>query len=472
MEIYLPDDPAALQRKLAARILPLQKSVICPDTVRTHAMAIRAELVGPGRPTAPLIMTGHQPLFYPPGILIKNMLAGTLARALGGSAVNLVVDTDEEELVFRYPVFHDRTASGAALARRESIVLNEGGVILGEQEWDPGKRERFQSALAEARATATRIFAEDRAGVVESAIGEIESALAGSRRPFDAAVAMRETFERENALSLPTVFVSDLVRSDAYRYFLKVIQENADDFRAAYNGALHEYRRARRIKNPAQPLPDLGTGELPFWVLKDGRRVALREEDLNGDHVILPRAVTLTLFARLFLCDLFIHGRGGARYDQITDKILKNFFDCDGAPYTVASATLALHPMDDFPLGGRTTGEIDRDLRNLRFDPGRFLPPDDELFAERARLIERFRAPGGDRAALHRDFTALRDTARRRLDHVHDSLTRERERAELVGRNRDVFQDREYPFFFYDLTPLEAAVRPFAELRLPSTMTS
>ena len=34
---------------------------------------------------------------------------------------------------------------------------------------------------------------------------------------------------------------------------------------------------------------------------------------------IAPKALALTLFARMFVCDLFIHGVGGGRYDRVTD---------------------------------------------------------------------------------------------------------------------------------------------------------
>ena len=109
-----------------------------------------------------------------------------------------------------------------------------------------------------------------------------------------------------------------------------------------HNGVLAEYRHAHSIKNPAQPLPDLKTGELPFWILRDGSREPLLETSSRRGQRLLPRAVTLTLFCRLFLCDLFIHGLGGARYDRITDEILKRFFLGAGAPFIAVSATLAL----------------------------------------------------------------------------------------------------------------------------------
>ena len=40
-----------------------------------------------------------------------------------------------------------------------------------------------------------------------------------------------------------------------------------------------------------------------------------------------PRALVTTMYARLMLADLFLHGIGGAKYDQLTDLIIRQFFD-------------------------------------------------------------------------------------------------------------------------------------------------
>ena len=45
-------------------------------------------------PQTPIIMTGHQPEFIHPGVWAKSVMAQRLAQALGGCAVNLVVDND------------------------------------------------------------------------------------------------------------------------------------------------------------------------------------------------------------------------------------------------------------------------------------------------------------------------------------------------------------------------------------------
>ena len=55
---------------------------------------------------------------------------------------------------------------------------------------------------------------------------------------------------------------------------------------------------------------------------------------------IRTRALATTLFARLLLSDLFLHGIGGAKYDQVTDDIARRFFGFSLPEFATASATL------------------------------------------------------------------------------------------------------------------------------------
>ena len=45
------------------------------------------------------------------------------------------------------------------------------------------------------------------------------------------------------------------------------------------------------------------------------------------------------MFARLAVADLFIHGIGGAKYDELTDAIGERFFGIQLRPYMVVSGT-------------------------------------------------------------------------------------------------------------------------------------
>ena len=54
------------------------------------------------------------------------------------------------------------------------------------------------------------------------------------------------------------------------------------------------------------------------------------------------------MYARLFLCDLFIHGIGGGKYDEVTDNIIRRYYGVEPPAYLVLSATLHL-PLPHHP---------------------------------------------------------------------------------------------------------------------------
>ena len=89
-------------------------------------------------PDAPLVVTGHQPTFYHPGIWFKNFLTQWLARKTGGTALNLVVDNDEaRDLGLSVPVHAGGQGTRVDVAlgsARPQVACEEGGTKPGEEE--------------------------------------------------------------------------------------------------------------------------------------------------------------------------------------------------------------------------------------------------------------------------------------------------------------------------------------------------
>ena len=215
----------------------------------------------------------------------------------------------------------------------------------------------------------------------------------------------RHALEGEWGLQTLELPISTVCDTEAFHRFTVELIGRASEFRNAYNGALDAYRTAHRLRTSAQPLPDLGARdqwiETPFWVWQkdDPRRRPLWvRPNANGvelsdagqwkttlDHTpdvaverlaslrsegikIRGRALATTLYARLVLSDLFLHGIGGAKYDQVTDDLSERFFGASPPAYLTVSASLWLPVTrpDSHKPGHRELGQR---LRDLRFHP-------------------------------------------------------------------------------------------------------
>jgi hypothetical protein len=113
-----------------------------------------------------------------------------------------------------------------------------------------------------------------------------------------------------------------------------------------------------------RPLP-IGDGHWEAAVAELGRWEA---EGLK----LRSRALITTLFARLCVADLFIHGIGGAKYDEVTDAICTRYFDVTPPAYATISGTLRL------PIAGPAGRDFDvrairQTLRELDYRPEKFL---------------------------------------------------------------------------------------------------
>jgi hypothetical protein len=213
-----------------------------------------------------------------------------------------------------------------------------------------------------------------------------------------------------STLEIPQSVVCSL---PAFQMFAAQLLFELPRFREVYNTAIDEFRRVNRIRSVKHPAPHLAADadwlEAPFWLWSRGdprrRRAMVRRA---GDELVISdggqvefrlprhdsaeavarlaglaersiklrtRALITTMWARLFLSDLFLHGIGGSKYDQLTDEIVRRFFGGQPPRYATASATLLLpiSPWSGKP--GASRDELTRNkqrLRELEFHPERF----------------------------------------------------------------------------------------------------
>jgi hypothetical protein len=128
--------------------------------------------------------------------------------------------------------------------------------------------------------------------------------------------------------------------------------------------------------------------ELPLAPEREACCAVERLRELDHRSVRLrTRALTTTMFSRFLLGDLFIHGIGGARYDQLGDIISQRFFGIEPPGFLTVSLTLWLG-LPPPHAQHEEVAAIERTLRDLKFNPDRYLS---EPYSEEARNLVRSR---------------------------------------------------------------------------------
>ncbi len=449
---------------------------------------LRRSLCGGGG-DGPTLVTGHQPTFFHAGVWAKHVVASLLAKRHGGTAIDLIVDSDAPDNTdLEVPI---ASASGLEVGRVSCVSVRPGVAHEGIPRPAAERIEAMRNSVRELMGPSY-----DRSCMGEYFNGLLPAAPGDDW--VDQVMRARAAVERSFGVQVIQHRVSRV-------WFGPVLADlllNAGRFMQCYNAALGDYRRANRVRSPHRPIPDLASDgtrcELPIWVFRPAEprrrlfidtardRVCLwAEEQRLGevstrtlqdwdtarhalDHlagfVFRPRALTLTLWARLLLADLFIHGIGGAKYDRITDGLIRRFYGVQPPAMACVSATLLMDlPHDE--ADHQMVREARARVRDIRYNPQRHARPSPEteaLSAERRRAVAdslalKSRSPR-DRAGRRLVFDRIRGLNDRFLELDGsvlteasarvDTLKRRLERNRLAGR-------RDYFFAMLDRTRLQ-----------------
>lgn len=152
--------------------------------------------------------------------------------------------------------------------------------------------------------------------------------------------------------------------------------------------------------------------------------------------------MTLTCFLRLFMADQFVHGIGGARYDQVTDRVIERWFGLRAPAFAVTTATLL------FPT---VSGEDRVDLhavaqegRRLRHGSG--VQRKRELVAQIASLPRK----SAERSRVYYQMHSMLDSLNQRTE--HQRWQRRYEEAKALAQRQAAMNDRE---LFFAIQPEE-----------------
>jgi hypothetical protein len=446
-----------------------------------------ATMHSPGALERPLIFTGHQPEMVHPGVWVKNFAAGALARSLGGAAVNLIIDADDcRSTAIRIPAGTVDEPHFAAVefdGPAQKQPWEERGVVAPSvwQSFADLVKSETSSLLAERLLDQWWPTAQER----YAATGRIGASLAQARH-------LLEHQWGQQSLELPQ---SDMCRTDAFRSFACHLMGQLPRFVDAYNGALADYRRAHKIRNHAHPVSNLERRgpwlQAPFWawsaaepvrravfVRRDESRLLLSDLesferalsiDDSGDYAdaiaelgrweaegfkLRSRALITTMFVRLAIADLFIHGIGGAKYDEATDAICERFFGVAPPPCAAISGTLRL-PIAHATGASGEGARLRQLLRNLEFHPEKFVGSDGRatnavaaLISEKHRWVNLEKTPT-NAAQRHEAIVNANRLLQPYVAGQRSQLEAELARAAVRSRASRVLDSREYAFCLF-----------------------
>lgn len=436
-----------------------------------------------GRTSGPIVMSGHQPELFHPGVWFKNFSLSSIGQQLNCVAINLVVDND---------------ICGAAAIRFPSVEGGAKSVSVGTIPLDaPGANMPYENRRIE-DADCFSSFPDRVASAISPLVEnplarlvweQLETATnKNQRQPLLGQTIAQGRHRVENSFGLSTleIPVSQIASTNCFAVFSKAILTDIQRFQSAYNGSIAEYRKLHKVRSNAHPVPELiedeGWLESPFWVWHHDRpqrnrlfvkqstaKISLTDRagwqadlelrnfaqqfaDLATEQVaIRPRALATTMFCRMVLSDIFIHGIGGAKYDQLTDSVASQFFGAVPPEFMTISATMKIK--HEFELPGRADLIALRQLRRqIEFHPETVI---DSLTPEVESIIQSKQnwirgEDAQDRRARHLGITRANELLQ---PFTSPSFAEISERIAATGgelRKSVVLNSREYSFALFD----------------------
>ncbi|HEY3245424.1 MAG TPA: hypothetical protein VGM03_18945, partial [Phycisphaerae bacterium] len=156
--------------------------------------------------------------------------------------------------------------------------------------------------------------------------------------------------------------------------------------------------------------------------------------------------------------DLFVHGIGGAKYDVITDGLMRRYYGFEPPEIACVSATLRL----DLPVPAVDEGDLRRaqyQLRDLRWNPQRHLHGDGPLrdwVGQRQQAVdeaERLRTSAADQHERRRAvFNRIREINTRMLALCPGELQAAQDTVDEIQaacRTAALARDREFFFALF-----------------------
>lgn len=331
-------------------------------------------------PTAVWVATGHQPELHHAGVWFKDVLVSALADAIAGAGLHVVTDLDTvKHTELAVPRADD---DGAIRVRRQPLLEALPHRCAAQLAPPP---EPALAALADA-------VRRDRpqAEVFQEWSTYACAAVSGSSTLAQWLCAARTRLSASLGAPVRDVLFSDLARDETFMRFAADILLRYREMFELHGQALRAWRAEHGAHTP--PVPDLrqrdGATEVPLWIYRPGGpreplfaaaasgavqltgvggevgRIPLDPDAAVGalldlvsrGFLVAPRALTLTMFVRSFVADVFVHGLGGALYDAIGDELARRWYGWVPPAFLLATATVHL----DLPVRATSAADVAR----------------------------------------------------------------------------------------------------------------
>jgi hypothetical protein len=442
-------------------------------------------------PATRLILAGHQPQLFHPGVWYKNFVLGAIAQRHSGLAINLVIDSDTIKTAsLRVPsgTIAQPVVESVSFDRQTAPIPYEARRVVDRDclaSFGQRAAEAVSPLVPDPFVRAFWPLVKQRAGECDN----LGQCIAQARH-------IQEGRWGGATLEIPQSHVCDL---PVFHWFACHLLARLPRLWDVYNRSVADYRRANHVRSTAHPVPNLTSDddwlEAPFWIwsVDDPHRRRLFVH-AAGDEIVLSdrvafehtlalspdgdaaraadqlaelasrgirirtRALMTTLFARLFLGDLFLHGIGGAKYDQVTDAIIERFFGIKPPEYMTVTATLRL-PVAQAAATPDAPRRVNAALRDMAYHPERHLSANGEatleaLVRQKREWIAATPTVANARQRCHQ-IRHANERMQPFLAEQRQALQDERAAVESGLRNQSILASRDYAFCLYP----EAALR-------------
>ncbi len=350
-----------------------------------------------GNPLRPMVvMTGHQPVIFHPGLAAKYVVAESFASQHQAAAIALIIDTDEGDAgEFQFPSLVAN--SSKKTIRSVSIAANSGLYYSSQLRSATERTAIFSSAVSSLR----------ECGCVEAAMRSEKVFQEYQSLKTTSTIAANTLVRRSQGIGgrMPEIPLSSVCSLPEVMQFFGTILNRATDFHECYNASLDQFRSEHNIRNEANPFPNLKHSgdqfELPFWIVNPstgtreivsltttlsdrwlcaaGQRLTEIHRGLEMESLtalmfqglrLVPRGALITAMLRLLFSDVFIHGTGGGRYDEFTDRLVHSWWK--EQPSSVAVVTTSQYLFEDQRQRFAKLQVLNSQLRDLQFNPQRY----------------------------------------------------------------------------------------------------